>query len=142
MCSIKVAPCSWFAAFMNVRSHFNRSCDCCYREGNCFNFYVFVGEGEGDIIITSTIISTTTTAITTTTTATSWPGSSVGTATDYGLDGPGSNPGGDEIFCSSRPALGPTHLPINGYQFFPGGKLRPGRAADHSSPSSAAVMEE
>ena len=26
------------------------------------------------------------------------PGSSVGTATDYGLDGPGSNPGGDEIF--------------------------------------------
>jgi len=26
------------------------------------------------------------------------PGSSVGIATDYGLDGPGSNPGGDEIF--------------------------------------------
>ena len=25
---------------------------------------------------------------------------------------------------------------------FPGGKVRPGRAADHSSPSSAAVMEE
>ena len=25
-------------------------------------------------------------------------GSSVGVATDYGLDGPGSNPGGDEIF--------------------------------------------
>ena len=24
-------------------------------------------------------------------------GSSVGIATDYGLDGPGSNPGGDEI---------------------------------------------
>ena len=36
------------------------------------------------------------------------PGSSVGIATDYGLDGPGSNPGGDEIFRSSRPALGPT----------------------------------
>ena len=36
------------------------------------------------------------------------PGSSVGIATDYGLDGPGSNPGGDEIFCPSRPALGPT----------------------------------
>ena len=30
------------------------------------------------------------------------PGSSVGIAIDYGLDGPGSNPGGDEIF---RPAL-------------------------------------
>ena len=26
------------------------------------------------------------------------PASSVGVATDYGLDGPGSNPGGDEIF--------------------------------------------
>ena len=40
------------------------------------------------------------------------PGSSVGTATDYGLDGPGSNPGGDEIFRSSRPALGPTQPPV------------------------------
>jgi hypothetical protein len=28
----------------------------------------------------------------------SGPGSSVGIATDYGLDGPGSNPGGGEIF--------------------------------------------
>jgi len=36
------------------------------------------------------------------------PGSSVGIATDYGLDGPGSNSDGDEIFCPSRPALGPT----------------------------------
>jgi len=36
------------------------------------------------------------------------PGSSVGIVTDYGLDGPGSNPGGDEIFRASRPALGPT----------------------------------
>jgi len=35
-------------------------------------------------------------------------GSSVGIATDYGLDGPGSNPGGDEIFRPSRPAMGPT----------------------------------
>ena len=34
--------------------------------------------------------------------------SSVGIATDYGLDGPGSNPGGDEIFRPSRPAVGPT----------------------------------
>jgi len=37
-----------------------------------------------------------------------WPVSSVRIATDYGLDGPGSNPVGDEIFCPSRPALGPT----------------------------------
>jgi len=36
------------------------------------------------------------------------PGSSVGVVTDYGLDGPRSNPGGDEIFRPSRPALGPT----------------------------------
>ena len=36
------------------------------------------------------------------------PGSSVGIATDYGLDGPGSNPGGDEIFRTSRPTLGPS----------------------------------
>jgi len=40
------------------------------------------------------------------------PGSSVGIVTDYGLDGPGLNPGGDEIFCLSRPALGPTQPPV------------------------------
>jgi hypothetical protein len=40
------------------------------------------------------------------------PGSSVGLATDYGLDGPGSNPGGDETFCPSRPALGTTQPPV------------------------------
>jgi len=40
------------------------------------------------------------------------PGSSVGIGPDYGLDGPGSNPGGDEIFCPSRPALGPTQPPV------------------------------
>ena len=39
------------------------------------------------------------------------PGSSVGIATDYGLDGPGSNPGGDEIFRLSRSALWPTQPP-------------------------------
>ena len=42
----------------------------------------------------------------------SGPGSSVGIATNYGLDGPGSNPGGDEIFRPSRPALGPTQPPV------------------------------
>jgi len=30
----------------------------------------------------------------------------------YGLDGPGSNPGGDEIFGASRPAPGPTQPPV------------------------------
>jgi len=40
------------------------------------------------------------------------PGSSVGIATDYGLDVPGSNPGGDEIFRPSRTALEPTQPPV------------------------------
>ena len=40
------------------------------------------------------------------------PGSSVGIATDYGLDGPGSNPGGYEIFRPSRPDPGPTQPPV------------------------------
>ena len=38
-------------------------------------------------------------------------GSSVGIATDYGLDGPGSNSGVDEIFRPSTTALGPTQPP-------------------------------
>jgi len=44
-------------------------------------------------------------------------GSSVSIATDYMLDGPGSNPGGDDIFRQSRPALGPTQPPV---QWVPG----------------------
>ena len=40
------------------------------------------------------------------------PGSSVGIATDYGLDGPGTNHGGYEIFRPFRPALGPTQPPV------------------------------
>jgi len=35
-------------------------------------------------------------------------GSSVGIVTEYGLEGPGSNPGEDEIFRPSTPALGST----------------------------------
>jgi len=70
------------------------------------------------------------------------PGSSADIATDYGLDSPGSNHGGDENFRPSRLALGPTQPPV---QWVPGlswGKVRPGRAADRSPPSSAAIMEE
>jgi len=40
------------------------------------------------------------------------PGSSVGIATDYGLDGPESNPGGDQIFRPSRSALWLTQPPV------------------------------
>ena len=45
---------------------------------------------------------------------------------------------------SDRPdrSWGPPSLLYNEYRVFPGGKVRPGRAADHSPPSSAAVMEE
>jgi len=42
---------------------------------------------------------------------------------------------------SDRP-WGPPSLLYNRYRVFPGGKVRPGRAADHWPPSSAAVMEE
>ena len=62
-------------------------------------------------------------------------------ANDYGLDGPGSNPGGDKIFSRPDRPWGPPSLLYNGYRFFPGGEVRPGRAADHSPSPSAAVME-
>jgi len=45
------------------------------------------------------------------------PGSSVGIATEYELDGPRSNPGGDEFFRPSRSAVGPTQPPV---QWTPG----------------------
>jgi len=45
------------------------------------------------------------------------PGNSVGITTEYRLDGPGSNPGGKEIFRPSRPALGPIQPPV---QWVPG----------------------
>jgi len=40
------------------------------------------------------------------------PGNSVGISTVYGLDGLESNPGEDEIFRPSRPALVPTQSPV------------------------------
>ena len=61
-------------------------------------------------------------------------GSSVGIAADYGLEGPGSNPGREEIFRTPRPDLDPPSLLYNGYRVFPGGKVRPERAADHLTP--------
>ena len=92
----------------------------------CHGFFFFAVEDK--IVFANIIIS--------------GPGSSVGIATDYGLDGPGSNPGGDEIFRPSRPALGSTQPPVKWVPGLSRGKVRPGRAADHSPISSAAVMEE
>jgi len=70
-------------------------------------------------------------------------GSSVGIATDYGLDGPGSTPGWDEIFRPSRPAFDPTQPPVKCIPGLSRGvKCGRGVAADHSPPSSDAVMED
>jgi len=68
------------------------------------------------------------------------PGSVVGTATAYGLDGPGTESRWGEIFRTSpaRP-WGPPSLLYNGYRVFPGGKVLPGRDADPSPTSSAEV---
>jgi 8-oxo-dGTP pyrophosphatase MutT (NUDIX family) len=70
------------------------------------------------------------------------PGSSVSIVTDHEPDGLGIESLWGEVFHPSRPALGPPSLLYNGYRFFPGGKVRPGRVADHSPPSSVVVMEE
>jgi hypothetical protein len=67
-------------------------------------------------------------------------GNSAGIATGYGLDGPGIESGGTEIFltCPDRP-WGPPSLLYNGCRVFPGGRKRPGRDADLSIDSSAEV---
>ena len=71
------------------------------------------------------------------------PGSAPGTATGYGLDGPGiESRWGGQIFrtCPDRP-WGPPSLLYNGYRVFTGVKERPRRDADPSPPSSAIVMK-
>jgi len=68
--------------------------------------------------------------------------SSIGIVTGYGLDGPRSNPGEDDIFCPSGPALGPTQPPIKWVPGLPRGKEWPGRDSDPSPPSTAVVKKE
>jgi hypothetical protein len=69
----------------------------------------------------------------------SGPGSSVGIATGYGLDGPGIESWwGRDFSHTSRLALGPTQPPV---QWVPGVK-RPGRGADHPPSPSAEVENE
>ena len=54
-------------------------------------------------------------------------------------------PVGMRFSARPDPALGPNQPIVKwvpGIWVFPGGKVRPGRAADHSPPSSAAVVEE
>ena len=71
------------------------------------------------------------------------PGSSVGIATGYGLDGPGIESRWRRNFPHlSRPAVGPTQPPVQWVPgFFPGAKERPGRDADPSPRSSAVVTK-
>jgi len=71
-----------------------------------------------------------------------WAGSSVGIATDYGLDGPGSNPGGDKTFRPSGPALGPTQPPVKWVPGLSRGWSVAGACCWPLTPSSAAIMEE
>jgi hypothetical protein len=68
------------------------------------------------------------------------PGSVVGIATAYGLDGPGIDSRWKRDFPHlSRPALRPTQPPLQWVPGLPGGKVRPGRDADPLLPSSAEV---
>ena len=48
-------------------------------------------------------------------------GSSVTIVTDYGLDDPESNPGGNDNFRPSRPVLGSTQPPVKWVPDFPSG---------------------
>ena len=71
------------------------------------------------------------------------PGSVVGIATGYELDGPGiETRWGQDFPHLPRLALGPTQPPVQWYRVFPGDKERPRRDSDPSPPSSAAVKKE
>ena len=65
--------------------------------------------------------------------------SSVGIATRYGLDGPGIDYQGGEVFHTRH--WGPPSLLYNGYRVSFQGVKRPGREFDQPPPSSAEVKE-
>jgi hypothetical protein len=70
-------------------------------------------------------------------------GSSAGIVIECGLDGLGSKPGGDEIFCPSRPSPGANPASCTmGTESFPGVQCGRGVLLTTHPPSSAAVMEE
>ena len=71
------------------------------------------------------------------------PGSSVSIVTELwaGRSRIESRWGGDFPPVQTGPGAHPAYWKMGTWSF-PGGKERPGRAADHSPPSSAAVMEE
>jgi len=71
------------------------------------------------------------------------PGSSVGIANEIraGRSGIESRWGRDFPPVQTGAGVYPASCKM-GTGSFPGGKVRPGRAADHSPPSSAAVMEQ
>jgi hypothetical protein len=68
--------------------------------------------------------------------------SSVGMATRYGLDCPGFEPGGEEIFCI-RPdhPWGPPSLLHNGYRLFLSGVKQSVRDVYYPPPRNAEVKE-
>ena len=67
---------------------------------------------------------------------------SVGIATRYGLDWPGSNTGGGRVFRTHPDwPWGPPGLLYNGYRVSCPKVKRPGRGVDHSHPSGAEVKE-
>ena len=69
-------------------------------------------------------------------------GSSVGIATELRAERSGIESRWG-LFASLDLPWGPPRLLYNRYRVFPGGKVRPVRATDHSPPSiSATVMEE
>ena len=70
------------------------------------------------------------------------PGSVVGIATGYRLDGPGiESRWGQDFPHLSRPLWGPPSLLYSGYRVFPRGKEQPGHDTDPSPPSSAVGHE-